>query len=219
MGNNLISSVIFDFDGTLVDSEEGIKFCFTKITKQLAPDKVKILPNIKIGPPLLETAALILGPEHKDKLDIFVRMFIELHDNEIIKNIKPFEGINELLEKLTLNQIPLAIATNKRKEPTKKIINFLNWQKYFKIIICSNTDNKINKKSNMIEKIIQLDSFKNSCYIGDMKSDYTAAKINNIEFIWAAYGYGCEQDWNDDELILSINTPNDILRMILNEKK
>ena len=50
---------IFDFDGTLVDSEKIIKKCYEKITGTLAPSRLKIAEEILIGPTLQETKRII----------------------------------------------------------------------------------------------------------------------------------------------------------------
>ena len=80
MGIRLSLAFIFDFDGTLVDSEKAIYQCFQKITKQLAPERIDYAKSILIGPPLRNTASEILGPEHQDSLDEFVQLFISMHD-------------------------------------------------------------------------------------------------------------------------------------------
>lgn len=79
MGFRLTKAFIFDFDGTLVNSEQAIYQCFQKITKQLVPNRVEYAKNILIGPPLRDTASEILGPEHQDSLDEFVQLFIKMH--------------------------------------------------------------------------------------------------------------------------------------------
>ena len=47
---------IFDFDGTLVDSEKHVRETFLKITKEIAPERTEIAAKVLIGPPLEETA-------------------------------------------------------------------------------------------------------------------------------------------------------------------
>ena len=69
--------IIFDFDGTLVNSEQAIYQCFQSITKKLAPNRVEYAKNILIGPPLRDTASEILGHEHQDSLDEFVQLLLQ----------------------------------------------------------------------------------------------------------------------------------------------
>jgi phosphoglycolate phosphatase len=61
----LSKAIIFDFDGTLVDSEKAIYECFKSITKRIAPERERYAKNILIGPPLRDTASEILGPENQ----------------------------------------------------------------------------------------------------------------------------------------------------------
>ena len=62
-------AIIFDFDGTLVDSEKAIYKCFQSITRHIAPERASYAKNILIGPPLRETASEILGPKRQGSLD------------------------------------------------------------------------------------------------------------------------------------------------------
>ncbi len=78
------NAIIFDFDGTLVDSERAIYECFQSITKHIAPERESFAKNILIGPPLRDTASEILGINHQNKLDKFVNLFIEMHDEKAI---------------------------------------------------------------------------------------------------------------------------------------
>ena len=131
MGHSLSKAIIFDFDGTLVDSEITIYQCFQSITNYLAPERVDYAKNILIGPPLRDTASEILGPNHQEQLDEFVKLFIEMHDERAIKNTQPYPDVIETLEKLNSKKVFMAIATNKRHAPTIKLINHYNWQEYF----------------------------------------------------------------------------------------
>ena len=140
MGEYLIRSIIFDFDGTLVDSKRAIYECFQSITKQLAPERMEYAKKILIGPPLRDTASEILGPEQQDTLDEFVRLFIAMHDEQVIQHTKPYPDVNQVLKQLHSKKIPMAIATNKRVAPTKKLINYFRWNQYFNYIECSNSD-------------------------------------------------------------------------------
>ena len=52
---------IFDFDGTLINSEKHVRETFLKITKEIAPERLVFAKKVVIGPPLEETAKEILG--------------------------------------------------------------------------------------------------------------------------------------------------------------
>ena len=119
-------AIIFDFDGTLVDSEITIYKCFQTITNYLAPERIDYAKNILIGPPLRDTASEILGPNHQEQLDEFVRLFIEMHDEKAIKHTKSYPDVANVLLTLYKNNVLMAIATNKRNEYAKKVHSLLN---------------------------------------------------------------------------------------------
>ncbi|MFZ8988221.1 MAG: HAD family hydrolase, partial [Methylophilaceae bacterium] len=135
----MTQAFIFDFDGTLVDSEKAIYQCFQSITKQLAPNRLEYAKNILIGPPLRDTASEILGPEHQDSLDEFVQLFIEMHDEQVIQHTQPYPDVIQVLKELHNQNIPMAVATNKRLAPTEKLMDHFGWNDYFLSIECSDS--------------------------------------------------------------------------------
>jgi len=193
----LTQAFIFDFDGTLVDSEQAINQCFQSITKQLAPNRVEYAKNILIGPPLRDTASEILGPEHQDSLDEFVELFIEIHDEQVIQHTQPYPDVIQVLNQLHTQNIPMAVATNKRLAPTQKLMDHFGWNDYFQFIECSDSQSEMRNKDAMIQDIInQNPSFLGSYFIGDTVNDGLSANLNQLPFIKACYGYGRNQDWS-----------------------
>ena len=207
-------AIIFDFDGTLVDSEITIYQCFQGITKHLAPERIDYAKNILIGPPLRETASEILGPNQQAKLDEFVKLFIEMHDEHAIENTQPYPGVIETLKKLSLKGILMAVATNKRYEPTIKLINHFDWQKYFTSIECSDSQNQIKNKDEMIQEILKNNNFNKAFFIGDTVNDGLSANLNQLPFILARYGYGQDQDWSKVNVKRGIQKFSEILQLI-----
>ena len=211
----MIKAIIFDFDGTLVDSEQAIYQCFQSIAKQLAPNRVEYAKNILIGPPLRDTASEILGPDHQDSLDEFVQLFIEMHDEQVIRHTQPYPDVIEVLKQLHTQNIPMAIATNKRLAPTQKLLDHFGWNDYFSSVECSDSQPKIRNKDEMIQDIINKNkSFKESYFIGDTVNDGLSANINQLKFIKASYGYGREQDWTKVITYNQIYKFNEILSLI-----
>jgi len=198
VGISLTAAFIFDFDGTLVDSEQAIYQCFKSITKQLAPERIDYAKNILIGPPLRDTASEILGPDHQDSLENFVQLFITMHDEQVIQHTQPYPDVIEVLKQLCSKNIPMAVATNKRFTPTQKLIDHFGWNNYFNFIECSDSHSKVRNKDEMIQKITNQDeSFKRAYFVGDTVNDGLSANLNQLKFIKASYGYGRMQDWGN----------------------
>jgi phosphoglycolate phosphatase len=215
VGIRLSLAFIFDFDGTLVDSEKAIYQCFQKITKQLAPERIDYAKSILIGPPLRNTASEILGPEHQDSLDEFVQLFISMHDEQVIQHTQPYPDVMIVLKQLQTKNIPMAIATNKRLAPTQKLIDHFGWDDYFLFIECSDSQPIIRNKDTMIKDIINQDStFYGSYFVGDTVNDGVSANANKLKFIKANYGYGKNQDWSNIKIIKAVNIFSEIIQNI-----
>ena len=215
MGKSLSKAFIFDFDGTLVDSEQAIYQCFQSITKQLAPERLEYAKNLLIGPPLRDTASEILGPENQDLLDEFVQSFITMHDEQVIQHTHPYPDVIQVLKKLHAKNVPMAVATNKRLAPTKKLIDHFGWKEYFSSIECCDSESQMRNKDAMIQDIInQNESFHGSYFVGDTVNDGLSAKLNQLPFIKAFYGYGRDQDWSKVTAFKEINQFIEILKLI-----
>ena len=214
MGQSLNKAIIFDFDGTLVDSEITIYQCFQSITNFLAPERIDYAKNILIGPPLRDTVSEILGPHHQDKLNEFVELFIEMHDEQAIKNTQPYPGVIEILKKLRSKKILMAVATNKRYSPTIKLINHFDWQEYFTSIECSDSQSQIRNKDEMIQEILKNNIFNKAYFVGDTVNDGLSANLNQLPFILALYGYGRNQDWTRVNVKKVIQDFSEILKLI-----
>jgi phosphoglycolate phosphatase len=213
LGEYLSKAIIFDFDGTLVDSEITIYQCFQSITNCLAPERIDYAKNILIGPPLRDTASEILGPNHQGQLNEFVKQFIEMHDEHAIKNTQPYPGAIETLKKLRLNGISMAVATNKRYAPTIKLINHFGWKNYFTSIECSDGQSQIRNKDEMIQEILKNNNFNNAFFVGDTVNDGLSANLNQLPFILACYGYGRNQDWSKVNVKKEIQKFSEVLQL------
>ncbi|AKO64528.1 phosphoglycolate phosphatase [Methylophilales bacterium MBRSG12] len=211
----MTSAFIFDFDGTLVDSEQAIYQCFQSITKQLAPERMEYAKNILIGPPLRDTASEILGPDHQDSLDEFVQLFIAMHDEQVIQHTQPYPDVIQVLKQLYNKNISMTVATNKRLAPTQKLIDHFGWNDYFSFIECSDSQNEMRNKDSMIQDIInQNELFHGSFFVGDTVNDGLSANLNQLRFIKACYGYGRDQDWSNVTTYQEIHQFIEILKLI-----
>ena len=215
MDKSLSKAIIFDFDGTLVDSEQAIYECFQSITKHIAPERENYAKNILIGPPLRDTASEILGPKNQKLLDKFVKSFIAMHDEQVIRHTQPYPDAIQVLEKLYANNIPMAVATNKRLAPTQKLIDHFGWNEYFSSIECCDSKLEMRNKDTMIQDIInQNKSFQGGYFIGDTVNDGLSANLNQLPFIKACYGYGRDQDWSKVITYQEINQFIEVLELI-----
>jgi phosphoglycolate phosphatase len=186
--------VIFDLDGTLIDSQQSILNAI-KIALNESGLQAKI-PVTKelIGPPLIDTLSRITAVKDRLILNAVANRFKLHYDAVGYRDSVVYPGIHNLLESLHNQGYVLYVATNKRLIPTKKIIDYLSWGSLFSAIysIDSNEEKPFKNKSEMISALLREKAIdiKSAIYIGDRVEDYEAAKFNGLPCILVDWGYG-----------------------------
>lgn len=187
-------SVIFDLDGTLIDSQESILHSI-KIALSDAgiASKIPITKEL-VGPPLMDTLSKISGINHQPFLNELAKKFKRHYDDAGYKGSIEYPGIGSLLKQLKSQGYSLYIATNKRLIPTQKIINHFSWNLTFSAAYCidSNSERPFKNKAEMISALIANEGIDRTTavYIGDRLEDQLAAAANGIRSIAIQWGYG-----------------------------
>jgi len=210
-----MNTIIFDFDGTLIDSSPEIMQAFRMVARNIIPEREYFIDKMIIGPTLIETAQLILNSKDNNKVNKFTKEFIKIYDNILAQKTKTYSGVSQTLLKLKKKSFKLSIVTNKRLVPTKKIVELYKWENIFDHIICSDSKGFVASKSLNIKKLLDKDSFYlNSFLLGDTINDGISANENNLKFIRAKYGYGKNEDWTKIKIYKDINKFSDILDIV-----
>ena len=186
---------LFDLDGTLIDSSPEIIKTYNTVFKKNNIKPIREVSEDIIGPTLKDTISNLIPSKHLSNIDKIIKDFIGLYDNKFCTESSLYDGVYETLDKLSKKN-RLILITNKRFIPTEKIlysneiINF--FEKYFSVDIKSQYSfNKSSLIKNVLEEM-KLDP-KKTVYVGDTKEDFKASMDNNIDFIFAEYGYGKSQ--------------------------
>lgn len=189
--------VLFDLDGTLTDSREGIinsvKYALAKcgISEK---DEMKL--NNFLGPPLIDSFKSFydFSDEQADEAVLFYREYF--NSKGIFEN-KVYDGIVELLESLNEIDKILIVATSKPEPFTKKILNHFNLEKYFAFFVGSNLNNSRKDKDEIIDYALKKGNvcdLSQVIMIGDRKHDIIGANKIMIDSIGVLYGYGDFQE-------------------------
>lgn len=205
-------NLIFDLDGTLVDSAPGIMVALEHALEKSDVAASHVLTSDLIGPPLREMLLKILGSSADLKvLELIEGEFKRFYDEKGVLLTRKFPGIDEMLGALSKKQFNLFIATNKRSRPTLILLEHLCWINFFKKIYSLDTISPpANNKTILLESIIttnELDKMK-TIYIGDRLEDARAASNCGIKFLYASWG-GYENDENT-KIFNILNLPSDI---------
>ncbi len=184
--------LIFDLDGTLIDSAPSIlaSFAHAFAIKNIET-KVPLTPAV-IGPPLMQTLAKLSGVDDVDVLSDLALKFKSHYDSEGHKQTLVYEGVEHFLQSQKALGAGLYIATNKRYVPTVKIMQHLTWEHYFSgVFALDYYTPALASKSQMVGRLLSDLNIEptQALYIGDRYEDGVAAEENGLEFVLVSWGY------------------------------
>lgn len=187
-----IECVIFDLDGTLIDSSTSI---IKSLHKSLDENNIEIQGEIDksiIGPPLQDILRGLSGQDNDSLICNLLESFKKYYDSIGYRETQVFSGIYDMLLSIKRRNIVMYIATNKRIKPTEKIISMLNWNVFFDGVYALDSFQGVSKKEEVLEKIVAKHNIDrdNTVYVGDTESDSVSANKVEMRFIMALWGYG-----------------------------
>lgn len=208
----MYNSIIFDLDGTLVDSSEGIVNAALE-TLEILEYPLMAREEIRscIGPPLGEALIKKLGYAESE-ISVFNNVFRDLYKNKYLMEVTVYDGIMQLLEHLK-GRYRLSIATNKRYDYTDTMLKNLNLLRYFDTVEGSDFEGKLTKKDLINRCILKSDvSREETVMIGDTTNDAYAAKDCEVDFIAVLYGMGFKTG-DDVPYGTNVGSPYDFLEL------
>lgn len=185
--------VIFDMDGTLIDSKKDITISINyvrELNHGLEPLSESFVVEA-INMHQRNLAKLFYGTELYEERD---RVIFEKHYKEqCIQNPYLYEGVEELLHTLKEHEVQLSVATNAPTIFAQTMLESLNVQELFDVIIGADKVEKSKPNPEMLHHI--LNSYKyyggrdRAWMIGDNSKDMEAARNANIDSVFAAWGF------------------------------
>lgn len=184
-------NIIFDLDGTLLDTSEGIKDALRFTIKKMGYKHLeeKELDSF-IGPPIQNS--LINHFEcTAEEAQRGAEVFREYYKNVSLLKASPYKGIYELMEFIIKNDMNAAVATYKREDYALKLLNAYNFNHYCKVMHGADNFNKLTKSDIIKTCVDELGGkFKQSLYVGDTNGDLKGSAECGMEFIGVTYGFG-----------------------------
>ncbi|MCT7487956.1 HAD family hydrolase [Aliarcobacter cryaerophilus] len=210
-------TVIFDLDGTLLDSIEDIASSMNKVLEslQLPTHKIEDYKHFVGGGVdiLVENA---LSNQSKEIKDEVIKRFKIEYDGKLHSKTLPYDGIYELLDELKKLDINLAVLSNKPHEFTVSYVNHFFKNYNFKEIQGQKKD--VPKKPDpkaALDIVKCLDSScENTYFIGDTKIDMQTAKSANMTAIGVLWGFRDEKELRDFGADFIVSNPLEILKII-----
>lgn len=185
--------IIFDLDGTLIDSAPAILASFQAVFEDAGRTPVRPIDASIIGPPLVETLTLLSGSHDRQVLADLAARFAARYDTTGLLRTEAYAGVDTLLRQLVGAGLQLHIATNKRIVPTRKILDHLDWAGLFRHVYALDLfEPRLPDKATMIQRLLADQALRHdqAIYVGDREEDGLAAQRNQLPFLAATWGYG-----------------------------
>lgn len=187
------STILFDLDGTLSDSSQGIiNSIIYALEKYDVNDYDMPLLRKFLGPPLHESFEKFMGFDKEKSLQA-VKLYREYFSSKGLFENEIYGGVSDLLQNLKENGKALIVATSKPQLFTDRIMEHFNLAKYFDFIAGSNMDTTRSKKAEVIEYALSECNIKDKSkvvMIGDRAEDMIGAQTEGVDSIGVEYGYG-----------------------------
>ena len=209
-------TLIFDLDGTLLDSIYDIALCMNEVLTSLKLDTYKIDEYkyfVGSGMDVLIDNALKNSIELKDEA---TKRFKELYEFNLHKNTKPYDGIYELLEELVKLDCNLAVLSNKPDLMTKEYVKTVF--KDYPFLEVHGQKEQQAKKPDPIQALNIASKLKINpseiFFVGDTKVDMQTAKSANMKAIGVLWGFRDEKELRENGADFIVKEPLEIINII-----
>lgn len=186
------NAVIFDFDGTICDTGEGImksaKYALDAFGYE-SPAYSEL--TCFIGPPLLVTFQEEFGADPAES-EALVKKFRERYTNKGLFESHLYDGIKELLIALKKDGFKIGIASSKPQDYIEALLAHFGIKNYFDIICGVTFQADCESKASIIARCAKELGFAGNemLMVGDKKYDIEGARANMIDSVGVLWGYG-----------------------------
>lgn len=206
-------AVIFDLDGTLLDTTEGV---VDAVRRTIIDNNFDMLDRKElkmfVGPPMQKSM--------KEKFDLDDESAIRIA-NEFRSNYKKYSlfqaklynGIKEFLERLRDKGYKIAVATNKSHRNAVDLLNKYGISEYCDFIMGSDLEGKLTKADILNTCMDKLEIGKSeTVLVGDSIFDLEGAELTGIDFVAVTYGFGfkANEKIESDNCIRIVNSVNEL---------
>ena len=212
--------ILFDLDGTISESANGIRASLEHAIKQLG----KPVPDlddytIYIGPPLIDTFKNYCGYDD-DTAELGAQLYRDYYNEKGKSLNRTYVGIPELLERLRKEDVKLAICTSKYEKFAEEIAEILGITECFDALCGSNLDGSRKDKKDLIPYALERlggnleNDREKTVMLGDTWFDAKGARLCGVDFIGVEYGYGSLDAMVEQGAKAFAKTPEEIFDLI-----
>lgn len=211
----MYKAILFDLDGTLTESGEGItksvQYALEKLGKP-EPDLSKL--RVFVGPPLIEQFMKYAELDEETARQAVVFYRERYADIGIYEN-RPYDGIQDLLEELRKKGYILAVASSKPEHFVLKVLDYFGLTGYFHEIVGSEMNGSRTSKAEVIEETLRrlgLQEHKDQVLmIGDKEHDVFGARKAGVACVAVTYGYGTLEELENAKPLQIVDSVEELL--------
>ena len=205
--------VLFDLDGTLTDSAEGIVASFRHALGAIGADIPDgDLAERIVGPPMHVTlGSLGLG----EKADEAIAAYRADYTSRGWSMNRMFDGIEDLLADLRAAGVRLAVATSKAEPTARRIVEHFGIHEHFEVIAGASVDGTRSAKADVVaHALAQLTPVPEQVLmVGDRSHDVHGAAHHGIDTVVVDWGYGAG-DFTEDSTVRRVATVDELREVL-----
>ncbi|MFZ3073351.1 MAG: phosphoglycolate phosphatase [Thermodesulfobacteriota bacterium] len=184
--------IIFDLDGTLVDSSGDIAHAANKTLREMGfPSMTVSEIKANVGWGVRSLLEKVMPNEPVERIDEARRIFLNYYSENLVDETRFYPGVEDTVRHFHASGKRLAIATNKQLALTERILDELEFKSYFSMLVGG--DSVLNKKPHpepllFIMKSLGAES-EETVFVGDSAIDCESGASAGVFTIGAAYGF------------------------------
>lgn len=189
------TAVLFDLDGTIVDSAPGITSSLAKTLAELGEPIQTPAELLRwVGPPILDSFRDLGGfdPEESQRaLEIYRRHYL----SEGVFDATVYPGVPEVLRAVSEARIPLSLATSKPETPATLVLEHYDLARYFDELTGASDDETRSAKADVVAEALRRlaadgADLSRPVMVGDRIHDIHGAGAHEVPTIFVTWGYG-----------------------------
>ncbi len=210
--------VLFDFDGTVVNTGEGILRSLQYSFEQMG-DEVPSMQELKkfIGPPVYYSFTHFYGVS-EDDVGMYIKKYRERYKEKGICESELYDGIKELLTELKKRKILIGVASSKPEHLIYSVADYLGITQLFDVIVGVKVDdsNHSSKTGLILEamKKLGISDSESVLMVGDRLFDIDGATGARVDSCGALWGFGNEEEFIEHNATYIVENPQEILNLV-----
>jgi phosphoglycolate phosphatase len=213
------SAVLFDLDGTIVDSASDITASLAHMFTEMgleAPSE-EVLRSY-VGPPLLDSLRMTAGFTDAEAWEA-LNVYRDHYGDHVLRS-PVFPGVAHLLQRLHDSGVPVALATSKPESMAAAVLEHHGLSQYFTVIAGASDDEERSTKADVVaEALRRLQALGvdtgTAVMVGDRGYDTLGALANGVPTIMVEWGYGGPEEAGD--AIATVHSTDQLRNLLLGD--